>query len=163
MNNPRLANRGVSVGPNVSFKSTKHIYRPISNKNGANTSGKKKQVEVARENVNSNPFDALNFVEDDLDLGTNGRNSKLLGNVDSESEVKVVFEETANLTASTSFKGGSDKGYVTNSLLQQWRETKRNDDYDTYDGDLYESHDMSDHLQPICDDIDIIVRGRKKK
>ncbi|GJU33996.1 hypothetical protein Tco_1182350 [Tanacetum coccineum] len=45
------------------------------------------------------------------------------GNVDSDSEVEVVFDETVILMASTSFKGGSDRGYGTNSLLEQWRET----------------------------------------
>ncbi|GKE66923.1 hypothetical protein Tco_1521084, partial [Tanacetum coccineum] len=30
------------------------------------------------------------------------------GNLDSDSEVEVVFDETANLMASTNFKGGSD-------------------------------------------------------
>nr|GEY07516.1 hypothetical protein [Tanacetum cinerariifolium] len=45
------------------------------------------------------------------------------GNMDSESEVEVVFDKTTNLVASTSFIGGSDRGYGTNSLLEQWRET----------------------------------------
>ncbi|GJS09426.1 hypothetical protein Tco_0366222 [Tanacetum coccineum] len=31
------------------------------------------------------------------------------------------------------------------------------------DDDLYESHDMSENLQGICDDFDVTVRGRKKK
>ncbi|GKF50252.1 hypothetical protein Tco_0146719, partial [Tanacetum coccineum] len=44
-------------------------------------------------------------------------------------------------------KGGSDNGYGTNSLLEQWRETIHDDDYDPYDDDSYESHDMSEHLQ----------------
>ncbi|GKG21893.1 hypothetical protein Tco_0384488 [Tanacetum coccineum] len=59
--------------------------------------------------------------------------------------------------------GRSDKDYGTNSLLEQRRKTKRDDDYDLYDDDLYESHDMSNHLQAICDDLDITIRGRKKK
>ncbi|GJX59160.1 hypothetical protein Tco_0290550 [Tanacetum coccineum] len=46
----------------------------------------------------------------------------------------------------------------------RWRESyPDNDDYDLYDDDVYENHDMSDHLQAICDDFDITVRGRKKK
>ncbi|GJU87836.1 hypothetical protein Tco_1295382 [Tanacetum coccineum] len=48
LNNPRQACRGVPVGPNVSFKSSKQIYKHVSNKNGASTNGKKKQVEVSR-------------------------------------------------------------------------------------------------------------------
>ncbi|GJU03932.1 hypothetical protein Tco_1114270, partial [Tanacetum coccineum] len=41
------------------------------------------------------------------------------GNVDSDSEVEVVFDETTNLMTLTSFKGGSDRGNGTNSPLEQ--------------------------------------------
>nr|GEU58454.1 hypothetical protein [Tanacetum cinerariifolium] len=63
------------------------------------------------------------------------------GIAESDSEVEVVFNETANLRISTS----------------------DNDDYDPYDDDMYENHDLSEHLQSICDDLDIMVHGRKKK
>nr|GFD58887.1 hypothetical protein [Tanacetum cinerariifolium] len=57
-----------------------------------------------------------------------------------------------------------DKGYGTNSLLEQWKDSyPDNDDYDPYDDDMYDSHDLSEHLQSICDDLDITVRDRKKK
>ncbi|GJY63479.1 hypothetical protein Tco_0464939 [Tanacetum coccineum] len=36
-------------------------------------------------------------------------------------------------------------------------------DYDPYDDDLYESHDMSENLQAICDDFDITVRASYAK
>ncbi|GJU90247.1 hypothetical protein Tco_1302670 [Tanacetum coccineum] len=86
------------------------------------------------------------------------------GIVESDSEVELVFPETANLRIPTSGKDGSDKGYGTNSLLEQWRDSyPDNDDYDPYDDDMYENHDLSEHLQSICDDLDITVRGRKKK
>ncbi|GKB49547.1 hypothetical protein Tco_0900300 [Tanacetum coccineum] len=42
-------------------------------------------------------------------------------NEDSESKAEVVLNETVNLMASTSLKGGSNRGYDTNSLLEQWR------------------------------------------
>ncbi|GJW59143.1 RNA-directed DNA polymerase, eukaryota, reverse transcriptase zinc-binding domain protein [Tanacetum coccineum] len=81
------------------------------------------------------------------------------GIMKSDSEVEVVFNETANLRISTSGKDGSDKGYGTNSLLEQWRDSyPDNDDYDPYDDDMYENHDVSEHLQSICDDLDITVR-----
>ncbi|GJX24628.1 cytokinin dehydrogenase 3-like protein, partial [Tanacetum coccineum] len=100
----------------------------------------------------------LRFVDDD------GNPLVPTGIVDSDSEVEVVFDETANLRISTSGKEGSDKGYGTNSLLEQWRDSyPDNDDYDPYDDDMYENHDMSEHLQSICDDLDITVHGRKKK
>ncbi|GJV76819.1 hypothetical protein Tco_1508403 [Tanacetum coccineum] len=86
------------------------------------------------------------------------------GIVDSDSEVEVVFDETVNLRLLTSGKDGSDKGYGTNSLLEQWRDSyPDNYDYDLYDDDICENHDMSEHLQSICNDLDIMVPGRKKK
>ncbi|GKC37594.1 hypothetical protein Tco_1049978, partial [Tanacetum coccineum] len=47
------------------------------------------------------------------------------------------------------FRTGSDSGYSSNSLMEQWMETKRDDGYEPYNDDLYESHDMSDNLQAI--------------
>nr|GEU53738.1 hypothetical protein [Tanacetum cinerariifolium] len=86
------------------------------------------------------------------------------GIVESDSEVEVVFDKTANLKILTSGKDESDKGYGTNSLLEQWRDSyPDNDDYDPYDDDMYENHDLSENLQSICDDLDITVRDRKKK
>ncbi|GKC92123.1 hypothetical protein Tco_1157565, partial [Tanacetum coccineum] len=94
------------------------------------------------DNVERLIFDGkLMFVDD------NGNPFVSTSYVDSGSEVEVVFDETTNLMASTSSKGGNDKGYGNNSLLEQWRETNQDDDYDPYDEDLYESHDMSYHLQ----------------
>ncbi|GJS49163.1 retrovirus-related pol polyprotein from transposon TNT 1-94 [Tanacetum coccineum] len=134
LNNPRQSIRGVLVGPKVSFKSTKQVYRPVSNKNGASTGGKKKQAELARQEVsNLNPFKALNLIENDDDLvdgkltfvDDDGNPLVHMSNVDSESAVEVVFDETTNLMAPISSKGGNDKCYGNNSLLEQWRETYR--------------------------------------
>nr|GEW93768.1 hypothetical protein [Tanacetum cinerariifolium] len=52
----------------------------------------------------------LMFVDDDGNLLVP------TGNVDNESEVEVVFDETTNLMVSTSSKGGNDRGYGNNSL-----------------------------------------------
>ncbi|GJZ49650.1 reverse transcriptase domain-containing protein, partial [Tanacetum coccineum] len=77
---PSQASRGVSVGPKVDFKPAKE-YRPVSKKPTANTSGnKKKGVEPTKEVSNSNPFDVLNSVENDGELGTNGGTSNLASN-----------------------------------------------------------------------------------
>ncbi|GJW90426.1 hypothetical protein Tco_0167979 [Tanacetum coccineum] len=62
----------------------------------------------------------LTFVDDD---GKPLYKVVTKGNEDSESEVEVMFYEIANLMASTSLKGGSDRGYGINSMLEQWRET----------------------------------------
>nr|GEV78657.1 hypothetical protein [Tanacetum cinerariifolium] len=97
-------------------------------------------------------------------LDNDGNSLVPTGIVKNDSEVEVVFDETVNLRISTSGKDGSDKVYPTNSLLEQWRDSyPDNDDYDPYDDDMYENHDLSEHLQFIYDDLDITVRGRKKK
>ncbi|GKC55947.1 nucleotide-diphospho-sugar transferase [Tanacetum coccineum] len=59
---------------------------------------------------------------------------------------------------------GSDKGCGTNTLLEQWMDSyPDNNDYDLYNDDMYENHDLSEHLQSICVDLDITVHGKKKK
>ncbi|GJS46334.1 hypothetical protein Tco_0596455 [Tanacetum coccineum] len=81
-------------------------------------------------------------------------------NVNCDSEVEEVFNEHIGFMTSTTLKSGSESEYGTKSLLEQLRETKRDDDYNPYDDDMYHSLDMS---QVICDDFDITVCGRKKK
>ncbi|GJR66337.1 hypothetical protein Tco_0012402 [Tanacetum coccineum] len=86
LKNPRQAVRGVSVGPKVGFKPVKQVYRQVL-KNIVNTSGKKKQNVVPKQDVsNSNPFDALNSIENDDDLSTKGENS----NSDGKGSLNVV-------------------------------------------------------------------------
>ncbi|GJV93117.1 reverse transcriptase domain-containing protein, partial [Tanacetum coccineum] len=78
LKNPTQAPRGVSVGPKMGFKPIKQLCRPVSKKNNANTSGnKKKDAESRKEVSNPNPFDILNLVKNDVDLGTNGGTSNL--------------------------------------------------------------------------------------
>nr|GEW14797.1 hypothetical protein [Tanacetum cinerariifolium] len=108
--------------------------------------------------MGGNPLGKLRFVNN------NGDPLVPTGIVESDSEMEVVFDETADLRISTSGKDGSDTSYGTDSLLEQLRDSYlNNDDYDPYDDDMYENHDMSEHLQSICDDLDITVHGRKKK
>nr|GEW49671.1 hypothetical protein [Tanacetum cinerariifolium] len=95
----------------------------------------------------------LRFVDDD------GNPLVPTGIVDSDSEVEVAFDETASLRLSTTGKDESDKCYGTNSLLEQWRDSyPDNDDYDPYDYDMYENHDMSEHFQSICDNLDFTAK-----
>ncbi|GKA53485.1 beta-caryophyllene synthase [Tanacetum coccineum] len=138
--------------------------------------GSMKNAEPKKEISNSNPFDLLNSVEYDVDLGTNGRTSKLASkeanssgssfwNVgsssdhDSEDEVELVDNEM------TSFLASKRVGYGTNSLLGQCKDTYENVDYDydPYDDDMHEGREIPDNIQSICDKLDIKVQGRKKK
>ncbi|GKD65519.1 hypothetical protein Tco_1307627 [Tanacetum coccineum] len=121
--------------------------------------------------ANNTPFGAKidkieqKFGESKLRLLDNDGNPLVpTGIMESDSELELVFDETTNLRIPTSGKDGSDKGYGTNSLLVQWRDSyPDNDDYDPYDDDMYENHDLYEHVQSICDDLDITVRGRMKK
>nr|GEX12832.1 hypothetical protein [Tanacetum cinerariifolium] len=186
LNNHRQATRGVPVGS----KQAEVSRQEVSNSNpfnalnlikndddldtnlGNSKSDRKGSLNVVHGSSSNKPIidkidkkehqiidGKLMFVDDDRNLLVH------MGNVDNDSEsgVEVVFDETTNLIASMSFKGGSDRGYGTNNLLEQWRDTKQDDDYSMYDDDLYENHDMSDQLHAICDDLDITVCGRKKK
>nr|GEW69524.1 RNA-directed DNA polymerase, eukaryota [Tanacetum cinerariifolium] len=74
-----------------------------------------------------------------------------LGDHDSEDEVALVGNEMADFMASKKV------GYGTNCLLEQWKETFENNnyDFDPYDDDMYEGQDMSDKIQAICDNLDI--------
>nr|GEU71851.1 hypothetical protein [Tanacetum cinerariifolium] len=98
------------------------------------------------------------FVEGKLRVLDNDWNPLVpTGIVESDSEVDVVYDETANLMIPTSGSDRSDKDYGTNSLLEQWRDSyPDNNDYDPYDDDMYENHDLSEHLPSICDDLDIM-------
>ncbi|GKF41207.1 hypothetical protein Tco_0124549, partial [Tanacetum coccineum] len=133
---------------------------------------------------NSNLFGVLNSVDNDVDFGTNRGTTNLVNNeatlsgssfinIDNDG-VKInkierqicegklrPLDNDGNPLVLTD---GIDKGYGTNSLLEQWRDyCPDNDDYGPYDDDMYENHDLSEHLQSICDDLDITVRGKKKK
>ncbi|GJV65753.1 hypothetical protein Tco_1476581 [Tanacetum coccineum] len=176
---------------------------------------KNKNVEPTIEVSNSNPFDVLNSVDNDVELGTNWGTTNLVNNeanssgssfmnidnsstgttliidkirmfedllssgqdflvdnagnplkkvelvveYDSEDEVVSIDNDMARSLASERV------GFGTQSLLEQQRDSYGNGDYDDdpYDDDMYEGQDVSQEIQAICDNMDIRVRGRKKK
>ncbi|GJZ49981.1 hypothetical protein Tco_0604171 [Tanacetum coccineum] len=78
MKKPSQAPKGFPVGSKVRFKPAKE-YKLVPKKPTANTSGNKKHdVEPTKQVSNSNPFDVLNSVENDVDLSTNGGTSNLV-------------------------------------------------------------------------------------
>nr|GEX09401.1 hypothetical protein [Tanacetum cinerariifolium] len=149
------APRGVSVGPKVGFKPLKQVYRHVSKKNNANTScNKKKDVKSEKKVSNPNPFDVLNSVENDVDLDDEGKPMEKVdypGDHNSEDEVKLVDNEMASFLASKRVD------YGTNRLLEYWKKTYENVDYDhdPYDDDMYEGQEIHDIIQSMCDNLDI--------
>ncbi|GKD89748.1 hypothetical protein Tco_1365255, partial [Tanacetum coccineum] len=72
--------RGVPVGPKMGFKPQKE-YRLVPNNPTASSSGnKKKGVVPTIEVSNSNPFEVINSVDNDVELGTNRGTNNLLNN-----------------------------------------------------------------------------------
>nr|GEY16683.1 hypothetical protein [Tanacetum cinerariifolium] len=105
-------------------------------------SGEKKTVKNPSQT--SRGILVLTSVDNDEDLGTNGG------------------------IANSADKGTNNVSSSNNPIGEKIKKIKRqicedNDDYDPYDGNMYENHDLSEHLQSICNDLDITVRGRKKK
>ncbi|GJY58517.1 zinc finger, CCHC-type containing protein [Tanacetum coccineum] len=136
MKNPSQAPWGVSVGPRMGFKPAKQVYRTVPKKYNAKTKeSKKNDVELPKEVSNSNLFDVLNSVENDVDLGTNGRSSN-----PANGEGKPVEK--------VDFSSDHDKSYENAAYY-----------YDPYDDDMYEDQDVPDKIQSICDSLDIKVRG----
>ncbi|GKC48503.1 hypothetical protein Tco_1071248 [Tanacetum coccineum] len=168
------APKGIPVGPKVGFKPHKE-YRPVSKKPIANSSGnKKKGVDHTDKLSDSDPFEVLNSVDNDVEMGTNGgmsnsnnneANSTILvdeidnplkkveypDDQDSEDEVASVDNDMARSLAK------ERTGFGTQSLLEQWRDSYVNGDYDEdlYDDDMYEGHDLFKEIQTICDKLDI--------
>nr|GEX05636.1 hypothetical protein [Tanacetum cinerariifolium] len=146
---------------------------------------KKKYTEPTIDVSNLNPFYVLNSVENDVDLGTNGGISNMASkkanssgssfwNVESSSTSTISIVDKIDKIKRLIVDGNvtlvDDEGKplancLLFSLLEQWKETYDNDDYDfdPYDDDMYEGQDIHDKIQSICDNLNIKVRGRKKK
>ncbi|GJY89291.1 hypothetical protein Tco_0503919 [Tanacetum coccineum] len=75
-----------------------------------------------------------------------------------EDEVASVYNDMDKFLA-------KEDGYSKQSLLEQWTKSYGNGDYayDPYDDDMYEGQDIPEKLQAICDNLDITVRGHRKK
>ncbi|GJW90278.1 hypothetical protein Tco_0167831 [Tanacetum coccineum] len=107
--------KGIPVRRKMGFK-PKQVFQTVSKKSTANTRSKMNNPESTKEVSKSNPFEVLTSVDNDVDFGKlrfvddDGNPLVPTGIVESDSEVEMVFDETANLRISTSGKDGSDKG-----------------------------------------------------
>nr|GEY01241.1 hypothetical protein [Tanacetum cinerariifolium] len=92
---------GIPVGHKVVFKAVKQVHRHVSKMNNGNASGnEKKYVKPTIEISNLNPFDVLNSVENDVDLGINDGTSNLDSNkaISSGSSFWIVEASSTNTT-----------------------------------------------------------------
>ncbi|GJW75318.1 hypothetical protein Tco_0134688 [Tanacetum coccineum] len=112
--------KNIGAGATKNLKKTSQTPKGIpgtTNVNSSNTPIGEKIDKIERQIYEGK----LMFMDDD------GNPLVPTGIVDSDSEVKVLFDEIANLRLSTSGKDGSDKGYSTNSLCEYfiWNDDAR--------------------------------------
>ncbi|GJU76069.1 retrotransposon protein, putative, ty1-copia subclass [Tanacetum coccineum] len=130
------APKGIPVGPKMTFKPNQE-YRHVPKKHNANSSGNKnKGVDSTNKVSDSNPFEVLNSVDNDEEMGTNGgtkfenlimdgqailvdeagnplKKAVYPGDHDSEDEAASVDNDMARSLASERI------GFGTQSLLEQ--------------------------------------------
>ncbi|GJY28721.1 nucleotide-binding alpha-beta plait domain-containing protein [Tanacetum coccineum] len=173
------APKGFLVGPKMAFKPNQE-YRPVTKKHTANSSGnKKKGVDSTSTVSDSNPYEVLNSVDNDVEMGTNGGTSNLDKNganssgssfwnvKNSSTSTTLIMNKLGRVSVDNDMArslASERTGFGTKSLLEQWTDSYGNGDYDEdpYDDDMYEGHDLSEEIQTICDKLDIRVQGRKK-
>nr|GEV37574.1 ribonuclease H-like domain-containing protein [Tanacetum cinerariifolium] len=169
--NPSQTSRGVSVGLKIGFKPHKE-YRPVPKKpTTTSSSNKKKGVEPTIEISNLNPLMATSSGSSFMNVNNSSYGTTLItdkivkfkdlltsrqailvdkvgnplkkvefsGKYDSEYEVASVDNDMARSMASERI------GFGTQSLLEQWRDSYGNGDYDDdpYNDDMYEDETLS--------------------
>nr|GEW67042.1 hypothetical protein [Tanacetum cinerariifolium] len=180
---PSQTSRGVLVGPKIGFKHHKE-YRLVPKKSTTSSSGNKKKGEEPNIEVsNSNPFDVLNSVDNDVEFDTNGETTNLVNNGATSSGFSFMsvdnssFGTTPIIEKIKNFKDLLTSGQAIlvnkddNPLkkVEFLGEDDSENEVASVDNDMARSmayergHDLSHELQAICDNLDIRVRGHKKK
>ncbi|GJZ77594.1 hypothetical protein Tco_0642266, partial [Tanacetum coccineum] len=77
---PSQTSRGVSVGPKIGFKPQKEYRHVLKKPNVSSSGNKEKGVEPTIDVSNSNSFDVLNSVNNDVEFGTNGGTTNFVNN-----------------------------------------------------------------------------------
>ncbi|GKE63636.1 RNA-directed DNA polymerase, eukaryota, reverse transcriptase zinc-binding domain protein, partial [Tanacetum coccineum] len=142
---PSQTSRGVSVGPKMCFKPQKE-YRLVPKKPASSSGNTKKGVEPTIEVSNSNPFDVLNLVDNDVEFG---KFEVLL-----TSGQAILVDKAGNTLKKVQFLGEYDSEDEVTSV---------DNDMARFMASERVGQDLSHELQAICDNLDIRVRGRKKK
>ncbi|GJU48602.1 putative reverse transcriptase domain-containing protein [Tanacetum coccineum] len=156
--------KGILVVQKMGLKPTKQVFQPISKKPSANTSVSTNEGTSNLASQATNPSKSSFWNVDASSLST----TPILEKIDKiekliiDGKVTLVDEEGKPLEKVASL---CDYDSEDESLLEQWMESYENDNYgyDPYDDDMYEGQDIPDNLQAICDQLDITVKGRRKK
>ncbi|GKD81375.1 hypothetical protein Tco_1348214, partial [Tanacetum coccineum] len=147
---PSQISRGVSVGPKIGFKPQKE-YTHVPKKSTASSSGnEKKGVEPTIEVSNSNPFDVLNSVDNDVEFGTNGGLLICSGITPIIDKIEKFKDLITSGQAILVDKAGNPlkKVEFLSEYDSEWRDSYGNGDYDDdpYDDDMYDGQDLYHEL-----------------
>ncbi|GKD72851.1 hypothetical protein Tco_1331133 [Tanacetum coccineum] len=169
--------KNIGVGGTKNLKKTSQTPKGILVGQKLGFKPKQSTKEVSK----SNPFEVLTSIDNDVDLGTNEgiSNSADKGTINVSSSNTLIGEKIDKIErqickGKLRFVDDDGNPLVPTGIVDSDSEVEvvfdetrdsypDNDDYDPYDADMYKNHDMSEHLQSISDDLDITVRGRKKK
>ncbi|GJX32439.1 hypothetical protein Tco_0242294 [Tanacetum coccineum] len=166
MKKPSQTSRGVLVGPKMGFKPQKE-YRPVPKKSTASSSGNKKkcleptiEYQWGTTNLVNNEATSSGSSFMNVDNSSSGT-TPIIDKIEKFEELltsgqAILVDKAGNPLKKVEFPVEYDS--------EDEMDSYGNGDYDDdpYD-DMYEGHDLSQELQAICDNLDIRVRGRKKK
>ncbi|GJR82707.1 ribonuclease H-like domain-containing protein [Tanacetum coccineum] len=146
-----------SISPkDIGFDVAKKFKNPSQAPTGVRlflSGNKKKDAESTKEVSNPNPFDVLNSVKNDVELGTNGGlQIWLLKRLIIDGKLTLVGDEGKPLEK-VDYSGdrdGEDEVEPIDNEMASFMASKR-------------LSRIPDDIQSICDNSDIKVRGRKKK
>ncbi|GJV75391.1 reverse transcriptase domain-containing protein [Tanacetum coccineum] len=148
---PKRAFRCLNLVSKIQFKLTKQVDQPVSKKNGASSSGIKKQDETTTQEAStSNP--TSNVASKNVDDPVNAYN---------DNEVKEVYDETASFMAqaiskiNNTSKNGS--GVKNSSLYERWKKTY---DDNLYDDDEFNDYGLTDAQMAFANAFDISLRAQ---
>ncbi|GKD05124.1 hypothetical protein Tco_1180098, partial [Tanacetum coccineum] len=114
MKKPSQTSRGVPVGLKMGFKPHKEYRRVLKKFNASSSGNKKKGVEPTIEVSNSNPFDVLNSVDNDVEFSTNGGTNNLVNNGATSSGSSFMnFDNSSSGTTSIIEKIGKFEDLIT--------------------------------------------------
>ncbi|GKF01519.1 hypothetical protein Tco_0028442 [Tanacetum coccineum] len=101
----------------MAFKSQKE-YRSVTRKPNASSNGnKKKGVEPTSKVSNSNPFDVLNSVDNDVEFGTKGGNTNLVNNEATSSGSSFMNIDNDGFDETKEQKNETRRTYLKKDLM----------------------------------------------
>ncbi|GJR34111.1 hypothetical protein Tco_1209795 [Tanacetum coccineum] len=158
------------MGSKFLFKSTKQVYKHVSKKSGATTSGTKNNTKIpSREAGGSNPFEALRAVENDDVLCANGGSSmRVETDVDAGKKahakpIQSLLSMPNNVTLVSKVQLAHEQLVEVESGGRAYTSIEKDD----YDDNLYADDDDCEDLTKenlaICDVFDIKIRGHARR